>query len=47
MKKTKSEKREILKNKQKIKNKKGGTLASQMSRLNVVRKYAGRAKLLK
>ncbi|HPI67135.1 MAG TPA: hypothetical protein PKZ16_01135 [bacterium] len=47
MKKTKSEKREILKKKQKIKNKKGGTLAGQISRLEVVKKYAGHAKLLK
>lgn len=40
----KSEKRETIKNKLKIKEQKGGTLAGQLARLKVTKNYAGAVK---
>ncbi|MFH1325943.1 MAG: hypothetical protein ABIH48_00550 [Candidatus Falkowbacteria bacterium] len=46
LKKTKSEKREELKRKKKIKTSKGGTVAGQISRTRTAGKYSGTVKKL-
>ena len=44
---TKQEKREEILRKKKIKQKKGGTLAGQVSRTKITKNYAGKAKKMK